>query len=176
MGRASPRRFIDRFPLALSCPLFLRLPYAHFLALTQSIWPFILCRQSHGGCRVQQHRGEFPHDLFQLRVRIRNSRVSVSRRDKTSRNSRFSRKMCRAAPNRSNISRNSSSVTGFGGGRGSGLGRFSSGGFFPHRSSPISRVVDITLAAALFLGVVSFEVGCFGSSTGCRWRDGFCCR
>ena len=46
-------------------------------------------------------------------LRLRNTWVSVSRRYKTSRNSRFWRKMSRAASNRSNIARNSSSVTGF---------------------------------------------------------------
>ena len=45
-------------------------------------------------------------------LRLRNAWVSVSRRDKTSRNSRFRRKMSRAASNRSNIVRNSVSVTG----------------------------------------------------------------
>src|ERR1700722_6583989 len=43
-------------------------PYVHFLGLTRSIRLFILCRQSQGGCRVQQYRGEFPRDLLQLRV------------------------------------------------------------------------------------------------------------
>jgi hypothetical protein len=41
------------------------------LGLTRSIrllMLLILCRQSHGGCRVQHHRGKFAQDLFQLRV------------------------------------------------------------------------------------------------------------
>jgi hypothetical protein len=40
----------------------------HVLGLTRSFRLFVLCRQSHFGCRVQQHRGEIPQDLFQLCV------------------------------------------------------------------------------------------------------------
>ena len=75
---------------------------------------FILRRRSHRGGDVQERRFQVPHDLFQLGVA--GSAVpglSPSRRDKTLRNSRFSRKMSRVDSNRSNIPRSSSSVTGF---------------------------------------------------------------
>ncbi len=82
-------------------------------------------------------------------LRARSAWLSPSRRDKTLRNSRFSRKMSRVDSNRSNIPRSSSSVTGFEvSGRGGGLGCFSRGGFFPHRSSPISLTVHVAFAAA----------------------------
>ncbi len=48
-----------------------------------------------------------------LALRVRSAWASPSWRDKTLRNSRFSRKMARVASNRSNIPRSSSSVTGF---------------------------------------------------------------
>ena len=65
--------------------------------------------------------------------------VSASRRNKTSRNSWCWRKMSRVDSNRSNIVRNSSSVTGFGAAGCCGPEWFSRGGFFPHRASPILR-------------------------------------
>ena len=66
-------------------------------------------------------------------LRVRKAWVSVSRRDKTSRNSRFWRKISRVASNRSTIACNSSSVTGFAVTAGAlVLGGFRSGGFFPH--------------------------------------------
>ena len=76
----------------------------------------------------------------------RNPRVSLSRRDKTSRNSRFWLKTSLAVSNRWNIARNSCSVTGFLGVLGSGRGRFSSGGFFPHRflGSDHSKLVALS--------------------------------
>ena len=116
-----------------TCGSFLRLPYAHFLALTHSIWSFILCRQSHGGCRVQQHRGEFPHDLFQLRVAEpqfpglafaagRNLPAIPDSRGKRA-ELRPTGPIARAVPLRSPVG---------GATRGSGLGQFSSGGFSSH--------------------------------------------
>jgi hypothetical protein len=51
-------------------------------------------------------------------LRVRSAWASPSRRDKTLRNSRFSRKTSRVDSNRSNIERSSSSVTGFAGAAG----------------------------------------------------------
>ena len=115
---------------------------------------FILCRRYHGGCRVHQHRGRISARVLptQRCGSSGNSRVSVSRRGEQNllQFPVLAENVPKGRRNRSNISRNSSSVTGcatppggvvLGNSVAAGLfplGRFRSGGFFPHRSSPIS--------------------------------------
>src|SRR5258708_24643510 len=92
-------------------------------------------------------------------LRVGNAWVSASRRNKTSLNSWCWRKMSRVVSNRSNIVRNSSSVTGFPAAAGAAVlgGSVAEGSFHIDRLQYRLRLMFVA-AARLFLGRGDFKL------------------